>query len=113
MFCRLADFADGAEHGLESANCSSIVGVLARVSAIGHGAMQMLSAERRPFASSRRRTGRGSGADLSQQLPHLLGEERHHRVQQPQQHVERVGQHALGGRAAARRRAKRALVIST
>ena len=39
-----------------------------------------------------------SGAACAQQLPDLLGEERHHRVQQPQQRVERVGQHALGRR---------------
>ena len=32
---------------------------------------------------------------LGEQLPHLFGHERNHRVQEPQQRVERVGQHPL------------------
>ena len=35
-----------------------------------------------------------------QQLPHLLGHERHHRVQEPQQRVERVRQDPLRRRPA-------------
>ncbi len=35
---------------------------------------------------------------VAQKLPDFLGDERHQRMQQAQQHVERVGQHSLGHR---------------
>ena len=50
---------------------------------------------------------------VGQQLPDLLGHERDHRVQQPQERVERVGQHPLGHRPRLPRRRSRALTIST
>ena len=57
----------------------------------------MLSAAGSGAASPRR------GAACAQQLPDLLGHERNHRVQQPQERIERVGQHPLRRRPRARR----------
>ena len=60
-----------------------------------------------------RRVEPARGRHRCQQLPHLLGDERHHRMQQPQQRVERVRQTPAAPPAATPPRRSRDLTIST
>ena len=93
-----ADVAHRAQHLLEPGEVGLDLRVLPRRIALGpggdHDALGRRLAARRCPRSRR---------DLAQQLPDVLGQERDHRVQQPQQRVERVGQHPLGDRARAPR----------
>ena len=84
----------------KSANWASIVASCRALSGVGQAAMHTLCGAR-PASRLRQPALR---RDLREQLPHFFRQERHHRMQQPQQRVERVGEHALGGGALLRHR---------
>jgi hypothetical protein len=94
MFWRLRISRNAPKHRLESGRTGFDLRVLPRnVSACGQAAIITLAAAGCGVQSALRR-------GLAQQLPDLLGDERNHRVQQPQQHVQRMRQHRCHRRAA-------------
>ncbi len=88
-FCRLRISRTARSTSWKRAKRASISGSMRWESLAGQGAMRMLSA-----AGSMRSTPR-VGAASPRQLPHLFGEEGDHRVQQAEEGIQRVREHAL------------------